>query len=335
MKNKFTQNENSLSQHWGTFNEHELRRVDLNLLLVFSAVMREGGVKGAARRLYLGPSGISMALTRLRTVLATDLFVRGKTGLVPTPFAQQLYERILPALTEINAALLVGTGFEPATATRSVRLAMTDDIEINLAPRLISRLQKEAPNMDLVIRSGNYSNAAAMLDEDLIDLVICARPSRQDARHRTLRLYTESFMVLAGAKTEAECTMTLQAYTATPHALVSANGLSSGLIDDSLRQLGASRRIAVVVERFSTLPHLLKSANLLANVPSISARVFATTFGLTSYKLPFASPQFEVVAMWYGKSDVDPVQTWVRSLVKQETAALRAQMAIDDQEFLS
>jgi LysR family transcriptional activator of mexEF-oprN operon len=325
MKHKFTTNEHSLPSQWGTFNEYELRRIDLNLLLVFSAVMREGGVRGAARRLYLGPSGVSMALTRLRAILATDLFVRAKSGLVPTPFAQQLYERILPALTEINAALLVGGEFEPATACRTIRVAMTDDIEINLGPRLIRRLQDDAPNMDLVIRAGDYSTAATLLDEDLVDLVICARPSRQEARHRVQPLYTESFVVLSGsAAPESESAMTLSAYTATPHALVSANGLSSGLIDESLRKLGASRRVAVVVERFSTLPHLLKSANLLANVPSVSARVLSTTFGLTSYVLPFASPRFEVVAVWHAKSDVDPTQSWVRSIIIQETAAMRA-----------
>jgi len=323
MTNKFTLNEQS-SARWGTFNERELRRVDLNLLLVFSAVMREGGVRGAARRLYLGPSGISMALTRLRAVLGADLFVRGKSGLVPTPFAQYLYERILPALTEINAALLAGGGFKPATACRTVRVAMTDDIEINLGPRLIRRLQDEAPNMDLIMRAGDYSNATAMLDDDLVDLVICARPSRREARHRVQFLYTESFVVLSGSiETGSNSAMTLSLYTTTPHALVSANGLSSGLIDESLRTLGATRRVAVVVERFSTLPHLLKSANLLANLPSLSARVLSKTFGLTSYTLPFASPQFEVVALWHAKSDVDPALSWVRSIVTQEAAAMR------------
>ncbi|PKR91035.1 LysR family transcriptional regulator [Pleomorphomonas diazotrophica] len=324
MKSKFTLDE-QLYGRWGTFNERELRRVDLNLLLVFSAVMREGSVRGAARRLYLGPSGISMALTRLRTVLGADLFVRGKSGLMPTPFAQHLYDRILPALAEINAAILTGDEFEPATAYRTVRVAMTDDIEINLGPRLIRRLQDEAPNMDFIIRAGDYSNATSMLDDDLVDLVICARPSRREARHRVQSLYTESFVVLSGSPaTGADSVMPLSVYTGTPHALVSANGLSSGLIDESLRTLGATRRVAVVVERFSTLPHLLKSSNLLANVPSLSARVLSKTFGLTSYTLPFASPQFEVVAVWHAKFDVDPAQSWVRSIVSQEAAAMRS-----------
>ncbi len=202
---------------------------------------------------------------------------------------------------------------------------MTDDIEINLGPRLIRRFQDEAPNMDLVMRAGNHSNAAAMIDDDLVDLVICARPSRREARHRVQSLYTESFVVLSGSTAAgSDSAMTLSVYTTTPHALVSANGLSSGLIDDSLRALGASRRVAVVVERFSTLPHLLRSASLLANVPSVAARMLSTTFRLTSYALPFASPRFEVVAVWHAKSDVDPAQSWVRSIVTQEAAAMRA-----------
>jgi len=69
------------------FSEADLRRLDLNLLLVFAALMRERSVRRAANRLYLGPPAVSMALARLRETVGDPLFVRANAGMQPTPRA--------------------------------------------------------------------------------------------------------------------------------------------------------------------------------------------------------------------------------------------------------
>jgi hypothetical protein len=62
-----------------------LRNLDLNLLLVFDAVLRERSVVRAADSLAISQPAVSHALNRLRHTLKDKLFVRTPAGMSPTP----------------------------------------------------------------------------------------------------------------------------------------------------------------------------------------------------------------------------------------------------------
>lgn len=302
--------------------EAELRRIDLNLLLVFSAVMRAGSVRLAAQRLYLGPSGVSMALGRLRHLLGQPLFVRGPKGLSPTPFAQRLHARVAPALVELGAAVTHERRFDPATAAGVFRLALSDDLEMATAPGLLRALQQASPGSRLVLRASDYAHAAALLDDGGADLVLCAMPAKLETRHRSRVLYEEDFVVLSDPQvTEGAAGRDLAGYLETPHALVSALGALRGLIDDALEARGLVRRVGVSTEHFSTLPHLLHAAPLLANVPRRAAHVLADRSGLAVHPLPIPSPRFRVAAVWHVRTEHDPAQAWFRGLLMGSVGA--------------
>lgn len=107
-------------------NELELRRVDLNLMLVFSALMRTRRVRAAAGRLFLGPSAVSMALNRLRKHFGDPLFIRTPSGMEPTALARALDARVVPALAEIGDAVLRRPAFDPSSARRTFRFSSPD-----------------------------------------------------------------------------------------------------------------------------------------------------------------------------------------------------------------
>ena len=67
---------------------------DLNLLTALDALLAEGSVVGAARRLRLSSSAMSRTLARLREATSDPLLVRAGRGLVRTPRATELRERV-------------------------------------------------------------------------------------------------------------------------------------------------------------------------------------------------------------------------------------------------
>src|SRR5947208_2438609 len=71
---------------------------DLNLLVTLDVLLAEVSVARAARRLQLSPSAMSRALARLRKTTGDPLLVRAGRGLVPTPRALELRERMGHAL---------------------------------------------------------------------------------------------------------------------------------------------------------------------------------------------------------------------------------------------
>ena len=123
--------------------------VDLNLLRVFDAVLRERGVTPAAARLGLTQPAVSNALARLRALLGDALFVRTPQGMDATPFARELAEPVRQALVLLESALAHGPGFDPATATRAFRFYMSDLGQIEFLPPLVERVQRDAPNVRL------------------------------------------------------------------------------------------------------------------------------------------------------------------------------------------
>ena len=133
-------------------NEHDFHKLDLNLLLVFTALLRERSVTRAARRLYLGQPAISASLARLRAFAGDDLFVRTAQGMEPTTRALALAERLKPVLEGLSAALFTTSAFDPSSSDRTFSLGMFDIGEVTLGPELLGDMEAEAPRVRLALR---------------------------------------------------------------------------------------------------------------------------------------------------------------------------------------
>ncbi len=133
-------------------NRNDLRRVDLNLLIVFETLMHERSVTRAAEKLFLGQPAISAALSRLRILFDDPLFVRSGRTMEPSARAVEIFALLTPALDSISTAVSRAAEFNPATSNAVFRIGLSDDVEFGLLPPLIKRLRAEAPGVVLVIR---------------------------------------------------------------------------------------------------------------------------------------------------------------------------------------
>ncbi len=310
-----------------TFSEIDLRKLDLNLLLVFSALMREGSVRKAADRLYLGPSAVSMALGRLRDAVDDPLFVRGAAGMEPTPTARTFWETVEPALNEIDAGLRASRRFDPATASMTVRLAAPDDLEFILVPNLLARLAREAPGIVLIVRPSDHLSMLSRLDEGDADLALSAAPpGGGDRRHHVETLYREGFSVLFDAKQIGPLPdrLDLQAYLEHDHLILSVTGDPKGAVDRVLAAQGKARRIVCAVSHFPTVPFILKTRPVFISMPSTAAHYFAQTYGLQMAPLPVPTPFFDVTLAWHARTHTDPAHQWLRRHVREAMVEIRA-----------
>ena len=306
------------------FSEIELRKLDLNLLLTFAAVMRERSVARAASRLYLGPSAVSMALNRLRETIGDPLFVRASSGMEPTSRAQELWKDIEPALMAIESAVRGIRVFDPATVTRDVRFAAPDDLEFVLIPRLLKALAEQAPGVRMIVRPSDYRTLLGRLDSGDADLALSATPPVGiEPRHRSRHLHDEVFAVLYD-RDMLGCTgdLDFERWVSTPQALLSVSGNLSGAIDTAIASDGRDRTILVGLSHFPTAPFVLRSCPSLINMPATAAHFYAKAFDLDLAAPPFASPTFPVSITWHLRSDADPFHAWFRDLVAAEVEAL-------------
>jgi LysR family transcriptional activator of mexEF-oprN operon len=307
------------------FTLNELRKMDLNLLLVLSVLVRERSVRVTAERLHVGSPAISMSLSRLRDLLHDPLLVRTGRGMTPTPRAQELAAMIDPFLQDLRLALLEGETFDPRTVTRTVRFAIADDLEVVLLPKLLRTLQDRAPGVRVIVRDADYHAIDRLLQSGDAEVVLAALLPKMQLREPNKVLYAEKFVALYDpAQVNVPTPLNLDEYLAIPQLLISPRGEISGMLEPRLQELGRARDVVGTLARFSTLPFVLKETRMLCNVPSTSARCLAQHFGLAISQLPFASPEFNIGIAWQHVLDQDPFTRWFTALITKIMGELRA-----------
>ncbi|MCU1717105.1 LysR family transcriptional regulator [Pseudomonas sp. 5P_3.1_Bac2] len=294
-------------------NRNDLRRVDLNLLIVFETLMYERSVTRAAEKLFLGQPAISAALSRLRTLFDDPLFVRTGRSMEPTARAMEITALLSPALDSISTAVSRAADFHPESSNAVFRIGLSDDVEFGLLPPLIKRLRAEAPGVVLVIRRTNYLLMPALLASGEISVgVSYTEDLPANAKRKVLR--RSKAQLLRADSTPGN--ISLDDFCTRPHALVSFSGDLNGFIDEELEKVGRTRRVVLALPQFQGLATLLTGTNILATVPDYTAAALTAAGGVRAEDLPIPSRSFELHMVWRGAQDNDPAERWLRSRIQ-------------------
>jgi len=299
----------------------DLRRYDLNLLVTLEALLDEGSVTAASRRLNLSQSAVSAALDRLRAVFADPLLVRVGNRMQPTPFAKRLQGPIKTALASVSLALALPQRFDPAKAKLTVRLGITDYVGLTLLPTLYATLAKEAPGITLEVVPRPLDDSVARLVAGEIDIApIVNPPESRDLFN--MPLIEESFVcVMRAGHPLAKGRLTPARLIEHPHVAVTAHVGAAGLVDRAFAERGLRRRIPVSVAGFATTFALLAESDLVSIVPGRIARQQAARFGLALRPVPMPVASYTLSLLWHQRTAHDAAHRWVR---EQLLAAARA-----------
>ncbi|WP_433509138.1 LysR family transcriptional regulator [Nonomuraea sp. CA-143628] len=293
----------------------EFRKADLNLLVVFGALMREGSVTRAAAALCLSQGTVSAALGRLRRLFDDELFTRTRTGIEPTRRAFELARQVEPALALIWSAVTGRDRFDPATARRVFTLGMSDDLEAALLPRLLAATAG-LPGIRIAVRQANRNTVADMLDHGEIDLGVAAAPAH-GPNHRSEDLFNSGYSCLFNPRLlPLPIPLRLDDYLAHPHLLISYDG-RRGIVDDLLEERGLTRRVIASTTHFSGAALHLTTLPALATLPTHAAALYADSLDLTITEPPLPTPSYTVSQIWHAAATEDPAHNWLRHLVRE------------------
>lgn len=299
-----------------SINESDFRRLDLNLLLVFHALLHERNVTRAAARLFIGQPALSGALKRLRAAVGDELFVRTSHGMAPTPRALELAQVIEPLLLSLQQALQARPAFDPARAERVFRIGLSDALEVALMPPLMQRLATEAPGVRLIASAADRTTAPGQLDAADIELAVGVFPDCA-AWHRQRALFDWHFVCVynpALVKARGK-RLTLKEYLRHPHLLTSFSADLSGLVDELLREQGLTRQVVFSSRNFATNPFIVRQMAAITTVPTFAAATWRDALGLAVSPLPFDTPRYGVSLLWTAARDGDPGLKWLIALI--------------------
>ncbi|OAV56232.1 LysR family transcriptional regulator [Rhizobium sp. WYCCWR10014] len=291
---------------------------DLNLLVTLDVLLAEGSVARAAQRLRLSPSAMSRALARLRETTGDPLLVRAGRGLVPTPRALELRERVGRIVEDAQAVLRPAEALDLDGLVRTFTLRTSEGFAESFGPDLIARLGRQAPGVRLRFVQKPDKDSAPLRD-GTVDLETGVVSGTTGPEVRAQALFRDRFIgVVRLGHPLCEREMTPSRYAAGQHIYVSRRGLDKGPIDDALTALGLERQIATIVSGFSTALALARASDLIASVPE--RHTGALRAGMHSFPLPVSTPEITVSLLWHPRMDADPAHRWLRGCVRDTCA---------------
>lgn len=292
---------------------------DLNLLITLDVLLAEGSVAKAGRRLNLSASAMSRALARLRQSTGDPLLVRAGRGLVPTPRALELRERVRQVVRDAEAVLLPAATFDLREVKRTFTLRTSDGFVENFGARILARAAHEAPGIRLRFLQ-KLSKDSTPLRDGSVDLDTGVMGEETGPEVRLRALFRDRFVgvVRAGHAFSAGM-VTLADYAAGRHVSIARCRLDKGLIDAAMLAVGHERRVMTLVGDFSSALALARGSDLIASVPERHTGILRA--GMHSFALPVATPEVTVSMLWHPRLDADPAHRWLRTQVREVCGA--------------
>ena len=298
-----------------------MSRPDFNLLVTLDVLLAEGNVTRAAQRLRLSPSAMSRALARLRETTGDPLLVRAGRGLVPTPRALELRERVSQLVQDGEAVLRPAEKLNLKQIVRTFTLRTSEGFVENFGPDLIARVGEEAPGVRLrFVQKPNKDSAP--LRDGTVDLETGVVEKTTAPELRVQALFRDRYIgVVRKGHPLSKGKITPSRYAAGRHICVSREDRDKGPIDEALRPFELERKVVTIVGGFSTALGLARASDLIASVPERHTGNLRA--GMHSFPLPVPVPEFTVSLLWHPRLDADQAHRWLRGHVRDICAAIR------------
>ncbi|MEH7969636.1 LysR family transcriptional regulator [Pseudomonas aeruginosa] len=281
---------------------HDLRRIDLNLLVVLDALLSERHVSRAAQRLAMSQPAVSHALGRLRELFGDPLLVRVKSRMQLTSLALELAPKL--------------QAFEPVRSRRHFRLGMSDYGAWVVLPALLRQQQALAPGVSFGIVQEPRLETARQVAEGQLDCALGVFPLLPEGV-RARRLFEERFVcVCRRSLFDRPDGLSLDRYLAARHVRVSLQDNPAEEVDSALEKRGLRRQVALTLPHFTVAPALLAGTDLVLTIAERTLERLRLPEELALCEPPLAIPRFDYVQIWRGDAEREAAGAWLREQIQ-------------------
>lgn len=282
-------------------------RIDINLYPLFIAIFEQKSISKAAQLLCISQSAVSHALQRLRLQLKDELFVRSGQKMLPTPFAEQIYQPIQTALSTIQNIAIPQHDFDPSML-QSLKIAIHDEIEPIIFPQLVHHFSQLNLDIQFLSSKLDRKNMLADLSAQQIDFVIdLVQPYQENLQFENL---IEDHFVACTLQTE----MDLSHYLSSPHIGVSSRRTGLLLEDIYLNRQQLSRQIFMRCQHYSTaLQVLAQYPNAILTIPHSILKHLHYAQDLKIHQLPIELPKIKMGMYWHEHVRQNPRHQFLRN----------------------
>jgi DNA-binding transcriptional LysR family regulator len=306
-----------------------LKQLDLNLLIVFDALLDERSVTRASARLSLSQPATSAALSRLRTYFKDELFIRSRGEMLLTQRASALRQPIKDALRTVAAALETQNTFRPKELDVRFRIAMLDVTSFNLGSDIVNYLLEHAPLASVEFIALDRSRLHDWLRNDVIDAAIVAFGADEGAHESELLFDDELVFVASTSHPLRRKRVQPFAHIAKyPFIEVSAAASTMRPFFEHQASLGHKWLPVIILPYFTLVPSMLEGNNCIGVMGRVSAQKFEQMGKVAIIEVSESMPCFHYKIIWHKRRTHDPVHCWLRAMIRTITEPKRHRAAI-------
>ena len=288
--------------------------IDLNLLVVFEALIKDRSVSRAATRVRLSQSAMSHALQRLRVALDDPLFVREVDGMRPTPRAMALAEALGARIDDLRRILQPPT-FAAATSAIHVSVAMDNFAAVDIGTKMVQHLMRVAPYVSTTIRLTDNLDLAEALGRGDIDIAITTVVQPQSSRLLSAGLLQDRWVAVRRLDDpQIEHAFSAETYSSLRHVALFSNRPNDASIDSWLAAHGLVRSIVNYVN-VTMLPAITAETDMVVTLPSRTAALMKLMCPVSVYELPSDAPIVQTSMYWHPRLDDHPAHKWIRKVL--------------------
>jgi len=295
-------------------NKIDLRRFDLNLLVVFEVLMIEQNVTRAADRLGRTQSAVSHSLSRLRSQLGDPLLIKAGARMQPTAFALDLIEQARPMLRGIERVLSPRHVFDPASSRRVFRFA-APDFMLTLFANLLERLRSDAPGVSIEWTAPREPTLLDVADGQ-VDIAIVPAQLRLPDGVSSEAIGALNWRCFGRERHPAFSKWGRRSWSQWPHLAVRVGDSLTSPVNLAAAAAGLERSIAGWVPHFSAIAPVLAGTDLLATLPSVAMAETLGPYRLESREVPFPIAPLPHAMIWSSARGSHPEIAWLRDRLR-------------------
>lgn len=295
------------------------RRVDLNLINVFYAIMVERSVTKAAQRLSMSQPAVSTALRRLRYLFGDELFIKVPGGLEPTDNALHLWPSIKEGLEQIKS-VSIPSAFDPLQSTQVFNIAVADTLSSRLVPEISECFLRQAPQAKLHFHSHSHPRSVEGLEKGILDCAIGIFLDLPAGQFSETLMQDKYVCVMRHNHPLSRLEMTPEAFAAAKHVLLKQPGRDLGVVDCWLAENTCIRDISLTVSNALDGLEIVRRTDLMIALPRSFVASLENTDGIIVRSIPVRQESVSYKLAWHERSKHTGSAIWLRKLIKSVAA---------------
>ncbi|WNC66884.1 LysR family transcriptional regulator [Thalassotalea nanhaiensis] len=302
-----------------------MRNIDLNLLPVFSALMRDKNLSHTAENLGMTQPAVSQALKRLRSLYNDPLFERKGGKMEPTLKAEAIYPGVEVILNDVLHTLPEQDKFDHKTSNKHFHVNILGVAHKLFMTNVIKKLAQIAPNISVTVTSDIVEDIEKSLRDRVYDLHIDYMKGEQTSCHQEA-IFSDDLYIMARKdhpRLQGLKEITIEQYMAEFHAAITPRSDNIYPLLKAIKDLPLVREVRYTNSSIRNIIEIVGVTDYLCIMPLGMLASMINYQDYIWFKPPFYTKNMDAYMSWHWAMEHFQSHKWLRSVIIESCKELK------------